>query len=457
MRIVLGGLFLFNFVVFLSIEYHVFIKTHRIRAITYVRLVYLFLYGLVPGVLLLMMHDGPIFGTIDYSTEGIFYLTIFYICTWIGYVFLNLGYRLNIRIKKKKFAENVLEENLQKKLMYRVSIIGLIIGTISLFLWSNAYGSIWGLIEVASRVRSGVSPVYNPFTFFKHPASILTVVSIVFFSLVFSTEYRKKIIFKLCLTLSIFLSCLFLIACDGRTAIALYLLQYVLIFMYCRNKEVKFELNTLIKLACLAILLLILILNLDVITSYIRTGHINGTWRIYDSFIGIIESFEHTALSGQFVLQNRFDIGIRYMFIDDVITGIFAWLPTAFKPDGFITTWEYNTQLITNGANSGTLPCDIITHSIYDFGIVGVVIVPFLFGVFVKKIEEMRINANDKFINCIYVIFIPVVISSVTALSLYNFILGIFDISVVCIIYVIMKQTMFARTAPVKRKELNDT
>ena len=56
-------------------------------------------------------------------------------------------------------------------------IICFIISAISLFLWTKAYGGLWGLIMIGDKVRDGVANVQNPLAFFARPAKMILISS----------------------------------------------------------------------------------------------------------------------------------------------------------------------------------------------------------------------------------------------------------------------------------------
>lgn len=439
MWILVGLLFLCNFFVYLYIEYKQFNSLHKIKAITYIRLIYMFLYGLVPGILIITQYDGEVFGAIDYSSEGVFALFLLYFCTILGYIFLGLGYRLKFKNKFKIVGLNLFL-NINKKsnelLIYLSAIIGLILGGVCLHLWSMAYGNIFGLIKVASMVRSGYSSVTNAFAFFKHPAGLVIISSIMFFVLIINSNYSKQIILKLLFLISLFLSITYLLACDGRTGMAFYLFQYVLVFMYCKRTEITVKYRTMLLIVAIAIILLLIIQNLNTVTYYIRTGNWVASTSETNLFLSILSNFEYTVVSGQFILQNRIKMNIDYTIFNDILTGIFAWIPSSLQPINMLTVWEYNTSLITNGEKSGTLPCDIITLSIYDLGILGTIIIPIFWGIVIKKIDGL-LEGSNKFNKILFVLLLPSFIGGVTGCSLYNMLLNTFEVFIIGIVYFI--------------------
>ena len=106
--------------------------------------------------------------------------------------------------------------------------ISLLVGAVSLFLWSKAYGSIGALILQANRVRSGMGSVKNNLAFFKHPATVLLVVAYMFFEMTMQSEKKsiKKLVNLIGFIISAYLSYLFLMADDGRLTMLLFFMGF---------------------------------------------------------------------------------------------------------------------------------------------------------------------------------------------------------------------------------------
>ena len=84
----------------------------------------------------------------------------------------------------------------------------------------------------------------------------------------------------------------------------------------------------------------------------------------------------------------------EYTLFSDIKNIMFAWVPQRLKPKDVINLFDYNTTFYKR--TTGQIPTDIITASIYKFGIIGVIILPLIVGIFFKILEKKIFKKREK-------------------------------------------------------------
>lgn len=405
------------------------------------KVIYLFVYSIIP----LIIHTKySKYGTLypmniylDYSNSGIDALYISCLLSFIGYIFLTIGYLDNHKVK---FGNNIayignMRNNNENILRYSV-IITSIIGVISLFIWSKAYGGVNQLILNANAVRGGFSKIYNPFAFFKRFASILLLSSYGFFVLIVLSD-KKKLIDILFWILTLALSFKFLLASDGRMTAGFYFIGYLVIFLQRKSRIInqKLKFKDIIKLIIFLAITVFIIMKMDDLTYYIRNGvRYSQTSNDESSLInGFIHELSFVERSSQVAILNSKKIGLQ--LLDDIGYGLTAWIPSRLFSNSFTRLWSVNTELAN--VVSGEMPCGIVTQGYYDLRVPGVIIFTFLYGKIIKKVDSL--NINTMYGLTLYTsIFYPIV-RVVSYGMLYDIILGLFSIFIFVVIYFIVR------------------
>lgn len=393
-------------------------------------------YGILPLMIFLQLAtDGNLItyiqNIIDTSYEGILALVYHYVYALIGFSCMVLLYFS--RPIKKVTVKNFLcqEEQNEIKATELTAWISLIVGAISLTLWSKAYGSIGALILQANRVRSGMGAVKNGLAFFKHPATVLLITAYLFFVLVINSKEKlsSKIPNIVGLIISVYLAYLFLMANDGRLTTLLFFVGFIWIIS-CRKKIISVT-KTSFKLIIVLFVGMLFILKLDSITYLIRYG----TWpEIAEStglFTSVIKELIFLPLGGQVSVQAAWTGKVGITIFDDIMTGFFSWFPTKFKPSAFIDVWNTNTYLIYGNLNRrlhGQVPCGIITQGYYDMRLFGVVIVCAFVAFFVKSFDKVDVEDFTAFQYAIGAKIILTIFRAIPYFSFYDIILGFFPI-----------------------------
>ena len=125
----------------------------------------------------------------------------------------------------------------------------------------------------------------------------------------------------------------------------------------------------------------------------------------------------------------------KLMIMNDVVNGVFAWLPTTLKPIMMEDVWDYNTRSINTG-EYGQLPTSIIGQSIYDLGLLGIILLPFIYGVIIKKVEMVLEGRKENiFYNTVYIVLGYYLCKGIPYFSFYNIMINTFFIFIAILIY----------------------
>lgn len=394
----LAFLYAVIFVIFMIYEIFYIIKIRKIRIISCIRFMYTIIYGFVPMVI--YWSGNALYFNISFYDTTISY--ILFILSIMGYLSLNFGYCTKFLKKrnKKTFQMNnrdctdCLVDNVKN--IYISGIIIMMIGFVSLLLWTKAFGSPFGIIPYASLIRSRYSPIYNSLAFMKHPSGLIMYSSYIFFLLLNDKKYNRFITLLL-FVFSMFWSAVYLLSTDGRMVFITYFAIFIL-YKITNSKKIKengIRINTVIKIAAFSLCLFVLMTSADYLFNYIKHGTLVETASENNKIIKMInQELGYTLLSGHTALKALNNNLAGNKIFMDLQAGLFAYIPNRFKPSNTMSLSSYNTMLV-NSPDPGTIPTDLISMSIYDLGIIGVITIPLFFGFIVRKIDEMFERHNN--------------------------------------------------------------
>lgn len=399
------------------------------------------MYMIVEGISPLIIHSifyssGSVDGwsiPLDYTYVGIDSLWISWFLSVAGYFFISVGYRSRYRFVIGKLGEKrktAIADNEYDAKLQITAFLTLVIGVISLMLWTRAYGGIFSFISNANAIRSGFTNVNNTLGFFKHFASCILIASYAYFVMLRYFEKNKHqnlILFCIALLFSTF----YLLASDGRMGAGFYLITLVFIFI---QKKVIKDGKTIgirrIVLICVAGLAVIsLMMKMDDFTYFLR----NGVWQVkskeHSTIAAFVYELSFVLRSEQLAIQGIGEVGCQLM--NDIFYGFTAWLPSSIFPSSFLRLWTVNTMLA--GASVGELPCGIVAQGYYDLYFIGVFVLTYLYGRIIKKTDCMSIETP--FGMTLYASFLFSMLRIVAYGMIYDFMQGIFKIVVFIVIY----------------------
>ena len=392
---------------------------------------FLFIEGIIPLIVFYtkVRYDkrySDIF-LIDYSTDGINALYVMWLFSVIGYFsiclacdmknYINFSIR-NSCPKFKKYNDN---------LLLPTTIITLCIGIVSMHLWTKAFGGIQEFIMQADLIRAGRSNIPNRFAFLLHTSRCVITSSYALFIILKYRRSNKTIVRVLWIVATVY-SILFLLCTDGRLAAGFYFLTYAIIKVKIGGK--RYNTKKIIISAISIILVITFIMKMDDITYFIRSGVWNGASsknEISSSFIG---ELMYIYNSTQYVIMNHKTIPLQ--IFNDLGYGLFAWLPTKFKPSVFLRIWKINTDLINLLVN-GEIPFGIIAQGYYDLRILGVFILPYIYGRIIKRVDLM--NTDSAFGSTLFAAIFYIMLRVVAYGMIYDFVLALFNVVIFYCIY----------------------
>lgn len=371
------------------------IRLKQIRISNLILIMYGITYGIVLS-LLLLFNDMGIYRTqgtflmVDYSSQGLKYLTWWFFAAVIGYIsFRSAGI---LRIKESSRQQNAespptqAQSVLLERLQY-TSVVCLAIGIVCFWIWTSGWGGYMNMFLNAREIRNGSYGIKNTVAFFAKPAHIVATVSIMS---VFLVKQRKNVLLnKVIFVISFVISLLYYLAKDGRMIMAMYLL--IVLFMWNDMFEKQTNITKkLVKLGFGFALFVVIVLNMDKITYLLRYGTDLVANDSETALQSIMDELSYIYVAGQTSLKQFLSGGSPFLIGHDVVSGLFAWVPSALTPKGLINIWSYNTQLVAGSKALAQYPCDLISTSIYDLGVFGPIILPAVWGAIINKLERMK-------------------------------------------------------------------
>lgn len=378
-------------------------KNNTLKMINFFKIYYILVYFITPIFCIIYRDTINTYETYNYvSFENEYHIKYFYMVllfSTLGYIFLSIGTKINIFKRKEVKATDQVTKN-PNKLLFSTFLI-MIIGWVALFLWTYAYGSLTGIFQYASAIRSGYVKIYNRFTFLKPFCPFVLMSFYLFFIQLLESKDKKsvyKIVLLVGLIFSLIGSYIYIIANDGRMLMLIFFL--VIIIYYMDYKKIKINIYTIIILLVISILTIILLGKLDTITSHIRLGNEiekEGT----SPAETIANEFKFTYFNNLNVLyfrDNNMYTGSTEL--NDIKSTLLSWIPSSLKPSNIINLYDFNTSFYSG--STGQIPTDMLTAAIYKFDYMGVIILPLIIGILVKALESVFINKESSYSKLIY-------------------------------------------------------
>lgn len=369
------GIVLLIYIVFST---RIVMRKGCIEIIDVVNFMYSFVYGFFPMLAFFMESNGESnFEYYDFSDAGIFNLYMLFFFSICGFVIINYTYG----IFKKQYVVRQESRGFSYRIVLICGLISLIIGWGGLLIWTNAYGSLNEFILHAGAIRSGRDTIYNPYAFMQHFAQFVEMAFLAFVTVLIgdkSLTSGKRFLTTLLFLLSLIGFYFYVMATDSRVQIAYIGVATLLIYLrYTSNIR-----RSLILFVLMSFALLVLIMHVEPIMIFIRRGDwIAPEFSILDKLI-VEFRFTQSAQMASFKLW--FEGTLHLKLFDDLIIALTSWVPRRFVPfDIPLSVWDYNTLNVVGVLGLGQSPSDFLATSIYDMGLLGVVILPFMFGYFI--------------------------------------------------------------------------
>lgn len=413
-------------------------KSHVIRIVSLCRMMYILLVAIVPGII---FSAYLVDGTTAYLKYENRYICTFYIgalATIITYFMFTFGYHIKQKNIPTKDSEYISKTTL-------LASIFIIISVVALVLWSSGFGGVSALVAQANSIRAGFVGSSSNVAFFKHFVPLSMLAAFLIFNKLVITKDLKNIFESIYLiilfVISLIISIIFILANDGRMLAGIFIMLFFLLVIKNEYEVRKRSLKKIIfKIVILVVIVVAIILNADNIFRIMRGDEI-FTLANEETFLQTISrEFAFVVSSLQTTIINRTEGTASLMVLNDVVNGIFAWLPTSLKPIILPDVWDYNTQLLNTGIY-GQAPTTIVAQSIYDIGIIGVIVIPTLYGVLVKKIENILDSyKGNSFTTTVYIVLGFYLAKGMAYFSFYNIMMNVFFVVVGCIIFMIFNK-----------------
>lgn len=394
---ILGFLYLLWGIVQAFLLIHAFMKKRTVTYLTLARIMYLFIYSIIPAATHFYVYRngniGKAFAAISYSSAGIAQLYLTFMFSIIGLAGLLLGYHL-VCGKYAFHQENaplIAEANSIETSYSSWMIAGLImlcVGGVSQVIWTHVYGGVQGILKYASSLRSGYDiGINNPYTVFKRFVPLVQFANIIFAAMWVKS---KKFLPALLCMVSAVLSVFYLLANDGRAPMIMHFLSIIVMWESLSKSENKMKLWRIILLGVVS---LFLIHNFD---NIIVKGEVQSFFNIHLSFdllATLREEFSFTVRDGQAVLEYLQDNPFSFRLPKEIISGVLGIMPSSFRPD-FIEKLEIlNTRYWTQSTSTfygGGKPPDIISVGIYTMNYLGIFLLPAIYGRVLRALDNRQ-------------------------------------------------------------------
>lgn len=406
-------------------------KTKSLSIFTVFSVMYVLIHGVLLSYFLSYMEKYP--SDTFYLNHHLFQLKIWTFLSLVLYLIIRFVYYW-----PGKEKQNIIDKRrLNKDKSQSLAVILLFIGSASFFLWSYAYGGIINVVLIGDYIRAGQSQINNSLAFMLHPARVLLFATLLFALLV--KKGTRKTLNSILLLISFVLSVFLLLAMDGRFMAAMF---FVMLFFCATDIFAAHEITKkkVFLMSGLALLALFFISIMDSITEIIRLGSVSDEYTPDDPFL--IREFTYVIKSGAFSVDWKMKHPDDYMIFDDLITGLFAWLPTAFKPDGFTQIWQFNTHL--QAGTQYTLaetPCEMVSTSVYDLGFFGIIIFGLFWGSVIRYVDIKGRQNHSIISKAVYCYMAYIFIRLSAYCQLYDVVKDLFPIFVAWFFWRIVLKT----------------
>ena len=429
------NLFLISFlyavsgIVYFYIAVKGIIKRNELRIFDLVRLMYSFVYGLIPWLLYLQESYGQrnLF-FYDYSRGGIGRIYLMWFLSVVAYVLMNAAYwsvkHNNVPVSVALNQEEEGGYSYSRRLL-SCGIIALIIGWVSLYLWTRAYGSLQNFIAQATKIRSGKGTIYNPYAFVKHFVGIL---QLSLYSLLSAYLYERpkrlrKLFYGFLFALSLIGNYLYFMASDSR--IIIIFIGLAILFIGLRHRKKEKITGYLVFTGIICIVLLQITMFADTFTYYMRYG----IWRSQTTGIvnNLTKEFRFIISSDMRVIRAWITGDLQIQIGNDLLSALTSWIPERFVPFKIPETlWKYNTNLYAT-ESSGTNPTSLVATSIYELGLLGTILYPLAFGFGLGYIERfLRRNSKQVYSDVYFGLFAGLFVQMVSHNQISTFVTKLF-------------------------------
>ena len=436
-------------------EVYVILRARRIRICNLFLIMYGVTYGVVLSLLLVLNLTGTyradgVFLRVDYSRAGVIQLAWWYLAAVVGYAAFRVGFALRgtehvrWRLTLSSAAGRAVRPPLsaaarERLLLGRLQITALIsfaIGLVCFLIWARGWGGYRTLFMNAAAIRNSSYGLRNSLAFFAKPAQIVATVSVISLLLI-----RRRVnvwLNVLLFLLSFGVSLLYYSAKDGRMVMAMYLL--IILFMagdiFGRKAAVGRKLAWLL---VLFVVFVTVVLNMDRLLKPLR-GVIMLQVAETTVLEEMLDELSYIYVAGQTAVDELVAHGSPMLIGHDIVQALFAWVPSALTPDGLIDVWDYNTAIIAAGRTSAQFPTDMISTSLYDLGVVGPVLLPFVWGQIISWLERQFRDRSSPLTEVVYCSLSMTLLRVVDYCNLHYTVASVFHLFVAIVVFEVVRR-----------------
>lgn len=260
----------------------------------------------------------------------------------------------------------------QIKSIIKFSIVSILLGGASLYLFTSAYGGYFAFFEYAGALRSGIEIISNPFSIFSR---LYKFSNFAFFLLFGITAWYKlksynKFLMYILIIISFSLSMMNLSIGLGRVAFGFFFLNIIFAAIFYNNKTSYINLKFVLKISLSVIMTIMLIMIAGVFFS--RNSIDNLLIKFCGEFSFVFNNFNN-------IINSNHETYLRY-FEDLFIWPIYL-LPSSWYSGTFgnFSASDVTTLLATgyykgSGGVTGEAPVDLVSICFMQFHYLGILI-----------------------------------------------------------------------------------
>lgn len=411
----------------LSVEYRKVTLYHRITFGTFCFSFFAFFCCIIPG---LTIWQGDLSRCHNHNE---LYAFISYILTFIAGISAYIGYHYG----KPKLSKQSRITNKYTNGNSNISFTAVILLTISitaLILYSSGYGGIVQTMLVGGKIRASFIQSSNSFAFFKHFIPLSIVSSLLLYTNIFINKNRAKFLLKvLLLLISFAISLIYIVANDGRALAGTYIFLFIFINIKYKYEVAQLSIRKLLITTCIiCVIIFVIIIQSESWMNDFR-NHSNET-SDSTALDTLLNEFNFIYVGLYTSIDSFFNNTSHFVIFNDLVNGVFAWLPTSVKPLILEDIWDYNTKLINDGGY-GQSPANIVATSFYDLGYIGVFIIPALYTYLTGRIERRFAYDHSTVGLTFFTVFAFYLGKAMAYFSLYNVMMNLFFIVIAWCLY----------------------
>lgn len=396
-----------------------------------------FLWGIIfPSVYFYSISNPNNEYLIIISTYDEFDLVIYYFCILIFLFTFIKTFRLlvNRHFRNFLFGEEKISEVVNYKVdrIYVTSILLLVVGIVSDFLYCRAYGGYLAYLEYSALIRSGITNIVNNrWSFLIVFRNCVKIASYLFFSQIKKNgkfQYKQFGFFLI----SFVYSLLILYSNKGRISFLIYITVFVITYLLNR-KRIKFiNIKMIFFVICIFLLFCMGIGKISDVVG--RSSRFDGFELLYNEVAFVFSNFK--------LLLNELDISNIRLFADIIFYPLYLLPSSLWRKIMPNTASDVMTILALGnkkgqGGVFGEVPIDAISIGYLQFGIIGVFIFAIFFGIISAQMYILiskKLDNKSREILQVYVI-IDLFLRSLIYADSYNIVQRSFPLIIFALLY----------------------